>query len=139
MGDREREHRAEGVDHPEEVGLAGDDRDARDHAEHQDGHVGRTEARVEEALAVFLEAVKLDPYSVEANNNVGNVLGDLGRYDEAVPYLQHAIAKQPGLADAHHGHATGDHLKALADEIYATVPDEWWAAQPAPLDNRVRS
>ena len=43
-----------------------------------------------------------------------------------------------GLADAHHGHATGDHLRALADEVYATVPEEWWAAQPQPLDNRVR-
>nr|WP_296072796.1 hypothetical protein [uncultured Actinoplanes sp.] len=44
-----------------------------------------------------------------------------------------------GLADAHHGHATGDHLKALASEIHAVVPEEWWAAQPPPLDNRVRS
>ncbi|MGX6602487.1 hypothetical protein ACWKSP_10185 [Micromonosporaceae bacterium Da 78-11] len=44
-----------------------------------------------------------------------------------------------GLADAHHGHPTGDHLRTLADEIYPLVPAEWWAAQPEPLDNRVRS
>jgi hypothetical protein len=44
-----------------------------------------------------------------------------------------------GLADAHHGHPTADHLKALADEIHDMVPEEWWAVQPAPLDNRIRS
>ncbi|WP_127506754.1 hypothetical protein [Actinoplanes solisilvae] len=43
-----------------------------------------------------------------------------------------------GLADAHHGQPTADRLKALADEIYAQVPSEWWATQPQPLDNRVR-
>jgi hypothetical protein len=44
-----------------------------------------------------------------------------------------------GLADAHHGHPTADRLKALADEMHAAIPEEWWAAQPEPLDNRVRS
>jgi hypothetical protein len=44
-----------------------------------------------------------------------------------------------GLADAHHGEPAADRLRALADEIHATIPEEWWVAQPAPLDNRVRS
>jgi hypothetical protein len=44
-----------------------------------------------------------------------------------------------GLADAHHGHPTADHLEALASEIHDMVPEEWWAAQPTPLDNRVRN
>jgi len=43
------------------------------------------------------------------------------------------------LADAHHGHPTAVHLKALADEMHGMVPEEWWAAQPPPLDNRVRN
>ena len=47
--------------------------------------------------------------------------------------------RMKGLADAHHGHATGDHVKAIADEIHAQVPSEWWITQPAPLDNRVRN
>lgn len=38
-----------------------------------------------------------------------------------------------GLADAHHGHATGDHLKNLAQEVYEMVPSEWWATQPEPV------
>src|SRR5262245_1248001 len=46
------------------------------------------QSRLEESLAVFLEAAKLDPRSVESNNNAGNVLGDLGRYEEAIPYLK---------------------------------------------------
>jgi hypothetical protein len=43
-----------------------------------------------------------------------------------------------GLADAHHGHPTADHLRDIAEEIHAAVPQEWWTAQPDPLDNRVR-
>lgn len=43
------------------------------------------------------------------------------------------------LADAHHGHPAAAHLKALADEMHDMVPEEWWAAQPQPLDNRVRN
>jgi hypothetical protein len=43
-----------------------------------------------------------------------------------------------GLSDAHHGHPTGDRLRTLADEIHATVPEEWWIHQPQPLDNRIR-
>ena len=60
------------------------------------------QARHEEALAVFLEAARLDPRSVEASNNAGNVLGDLGRFDEAIPHFQRAIEASPGLAEAHH-------------------------------------
>jgi hypothetical protein len=44
-----------------------------------------------------------------------------------------------GLADAHKGQSIEGHLRALAAELYAEVPDEWWASQPAPLDNRIRS
>lgn len=55
-----------------------------------------------------------------------------------VEQLAEWYVRVKGLADAHHGHATGDHLKALADELYEQVPSEWWATQPQPLDNRLR-
>jgi protein O-GlcNAc transferase len=58
--------------------------------------------RPQEALAVFLEAVRLDPRSAESNNNAGNMLHELGRYEEAVVYLQRAIDVNPQLADTHH-------------------------------------
>ena len=44
-----------------------------------------------------------------------------------------------GLADAHKGQPIEAHLRAVAAELYAEVPEEWWASQPAPLDNRVRN
>jgi hypothetical protein len=55
------------------------------------------------------------------------------------PQLAEWFMRIQALADAHHGQATGTHLKALAGEIHATVPSEWWATQPPPLDNRVRN
>ena len=45
---REREHRSEGVDHPQEVRLAGQDRDAGDQPEDRDRNVGRAEPRVQD-------------------------------------------------------------------------------------------
>jgi hypothetical protein len=44
-----------------------------------------------------------------------------------------------GLATAHKGQPIEGHLRAIADELYAEVPEEWWGSQPAPLDNRIRS
>jgi hypothetical protein len=44
-----------------------------------------------------------------------------------------------GLADAHKGQSIEGHLRTIAAELYAEVPGEWWASQPAPLDNRVRN
>jgi len=60
------------------------------------------QGRPHDALAVFLEAARLDPRSATANNNVANALGDLGRNEEALPYLQKVIEANPELADAHH-------------------------------------
>ena len=57
--------------------------------------------RREQALAVFLEATQLDAASPEANSNAGSLLADLGRVNEAVPYLRAAVRARPGLADAH--------------------------------------
>ena len=60
------------------------------------------QGRPHDALAVFLEAARLDPRSAPANNNVASVLGQLGRDAEALPYLQKVIEANPGLADARH-------------------------------------
>jgi hypothetical protein len=48
-------------------------------------------------------------------------------------------ARLTGLADAHHGQPIEEHLRAVAGEIHAKVPDEWWATQPDPVDNRIRN
>lgn len=44
-----------------------------------------------------------------------------------------------GLADAHKGQPIEAHLRTIAGELHAEVPKEWWATQPAPLDNRIRN
>ena len=44
-----------------------------------------------------------------------------------------------GLADAHKRQSIESHLRAIAGELHAEVPDEWWASQPAPVDNRIRN
>jgi tetratricopeptide (TPR) repeat protein len=60
------------------------------------------QSRPQDALQVFLEAARRDPRSATANNNVANVLGDLGRHEEALPYLRKVIEADPKLAEAHH-------------------------------------
>lgn len=60
------------------------------------------QGRLQEALAVFVEAGRRAPGSATANNNIANVLGDLGRYEEALPYLLKAKEADPKLPDAHH-------------------------------------
>ena len=52
VGHREREHRPERVDQAEELGLAREQRDARERGEHQDPHVRRAEPRVQPAQVV---------------------------------------------------------------------------------------
>jgi predicted O-linked N-acetylglucosamine transferase (SPINDLY family) len=60
------------------------------------------QSRPQDALPVFMEAARRDPKSAAANNNVANVLGDLGRHEEALAYLQKVIEAEPQHADAHH-------------------------------------
>ncbi|MGH8746290.1 MAG: tetratricopeptide repeat protein, partial [Burkholderiales bacterium] len=59
------------------------------------------QARREDALAVFLDAAKLDPGSAEANSNAGSLLTDFGRCEEAIVYLQRAVQASPELAETH--------------------------------------
>jgi protein O-GlcNAc transferase len=59
------------------------------------------QSRREDALAVFLEAAKLDPASAEANSNAGSLLTELGRQEEAIAYLRRALQASPKLAEAH--------------------------------------
>jgi len=56
-----------------------------------------------------------------------------------VEKFAHWQVRLSALADAHKGQPIAGHLRAIADELYAEVPDEWWASQPAPLDNRIRN
>lgn len=48
-----------------------------------------------EAVARYQEALRLDPTLVEAYNNLGNLLDDLGRPDQALANYQSAVRLQP--------------------------------------------
>jgi tetratricopeptide (TPR) repeat protein len=52
-------------------------------------------ANVDEALRVAQEALQLAPTLSAAHTMMGHVLQRLGRDDEAVPHLNHAVARQP--------------------------------------------
>jgi Flp pilus assembly protein TadD len=57
--------------------------------------------RLEEAVASYREAVRLEPGHAEACNNLGVALHALRRNDEALDVLRHALAIAPDYAEAH--------------------------------------
>jgi Flp pilus assembly protein TadD len=61
---------------------------------------------MEEAIAEFRAALKLNPRSVVAHNNLGIALGSRGRMDEAIDQFRQALGIDPGFADAQRNLAT---------------------------------
>ena len=62
---------------------------------------GQRQAKPEEALAAYLQAIKLKQDYVEAINNAGIVLHELGRLDEAVLAHQQVLRLRPTYAEAY--------------------------------------
>lgn len=78
-------------------------------------------AKPEEALAVFQQAVRLDPKNAEAHANLGKTLLTLGRANEAIPELREALRLDPGNTQA----------KRLLSQAYRRVGDTQNAAKYA--------
>ena len=57
-------------------------------------------AELEEAIVYLREALRIDPLSAEAHNNMGGALQRLGRLDEALKEHQEAVRLNPALVDA---------------------------------------
>lgn len=53
---------------------------------------------LDQALATYLEAAKIDSTHVGALLNLGAVYADMGRQTDAIPYLQKALKLAPGNA-----------------------------------------
>ena len=60
------------------------------------GNTHREQGLYDDALQCYALAFAQDPDSAAAFNNYGNVQRELGRPDRAVPFLQHAVALEPG-------------------------------------------
>jgi tetratricopeptide (TPR) repeat protein len=56
--------------------------------------------RRDEASASYRQALALDPQYVDALNNLGNVLRDLGLPREALPLYVRAIELEPGRRES---------------------------------------
>jgi tetratricopeptide (TPR) repeat protein len=59
------------------------------------GECYRMQRDFDKAYADFLSVLQFDSTSISALNNIANVLGDLGRPEEALPYLQKLIRLYP--------------------------------------------
>src|SRR4029078_10847435 len=55
----------------------------------------------EEAVMYLTKAVVREPNNPQICVNLGNALRDLGRFDEALSFLQHANDIQPDHVEAH--------------------------------------
>jgi len=57
--------------------------------------------QTDEAVAVYREALALEPDNATAHSNLGNSLAVLGQTDQAISALERAIRLQPDFAKAH--------------------------------------
>lgn len=86
--------------------------------------------RIPSGVELITKAVKLNPNSGGAHNNLGNGLKDLGRFDDALASFDKAIALMPHYAEAHNNRGIvlqdlkrlGDALASF-DQAIALKPD----------------
>lgn len=57
--------------------------------------------RLNEAVAQFVEALRLDPRNVAARNDLALCLSELGRTEEAIAQYEEALRVNPDVAEAH--------------------------------------
>ncbi|MBI2772629.1 MAG: tetratricopeptide repeat protein [Burkholderiales bacterium] len=107
------------------------------------------QGRLDDALAVYDNAVAAHPASAEAWTNRGNILDALRRWDQALPSYAQALALRPGLGVALRGRgnafrglgrradAAASYREALAVEpantvLLADLAVEWMAVNRVP-------
>ncbi|MGA2330436.1 MAG: tetratricopeptide repeat protein [Syntrophales bacterium] len=70
------------------------------------GNALEDQGRLDEAIAHYAEALRIDPGLADAYNNIGLALTKLGRPDEAIPNFFKAIGINPSHAAAHYNLGT---------------------------------
>ena len=90
-------------------------------------------------MAQFRRALTIDPNYAVAHNNLGNLLKDDGKLDEAVACYRSALAINPDLASTHSNLLLSMHYGAAftPEEIFAESRD-WDAAHATPRAERIR-
>jgi protein O-mannosyl-transferase len=65
------------------------------------GNALRDNGRIEEAVAHYTEALRINPVHPEIHFNLGNILSRQGKFDEAIMHYMKAIQVSPNDADAY--------------------------------------
>lgn len=63
--------------------------------------------RTDEAIAAFRTALRIEPYSADARNDLGVALARAGRLSEAMPEFEEAARLNPDRADVHNNLGNG--------------------------------
>ena len=106
------------------------------------------QGRIQEAIASYREALRLEPEYAEAHNNLGRALKDVGRNEDALAHANRALRLKPDYADAHYNLGTvlqrlgrieeaiahyRDVLRIQPDYVEAHLDLAWlWATVPDP-------
>jgi serine/threonine protein kinase len=75
---------------------------------------------LDDAIASYREAMRLNPGDADAHYNLGHALGKKGLVDEAIASCREAIRLNPGDADAHNNLGNALAKKGLLDEAIAS-------------------
>ena len=57
--------------------------------------------RVDEAIASFRNSTLIDPEYANGHINIGNIMNELGRYDESQVHLEKALRLKPNSPEVH--------------------------------------
>ena len=76
--------------------------------------------QLQEAIAQYLESIRLNPNYFPAHNNLGATLNEAGRWPEAIPQFETALRLKPDFAEAHNNlgvalAATNRYREAIAE------------------------
>jgi len=71
-------------------------------AQHGLGFALADRGRIQEAMAHYAEALRIEPSSSEVHNNLGIALARRGRIEEAMTHFREALRIEPNYAEAHY-------------------------------------
>ncbi len=94
-------------------------------------------ASLGEAVDHFYETLRIKPDAVDVHENLGLVLGGLGRYDEAAAQLELAVAAVPDDASAHGNLGTAYRMLGRYDDALRHYQAAA-AAEPEHVDHHLR-